>query len=109
MYTIRQKKYIRTEHTILEAGLSPHPSNYYHLNHYHNHHSIIVCGGDCGGRVASRYGLLLGLRSMLVFDLMPVSIIYQLPGVVTVMMAVVALMVAGCAASWFCTDGSRLR
>ena len=99
------KKYIRTEQTILEAGLSSHPSNYYHLNHHHNHHSILGGGVDCGGRVASMYGLLLGLRSMLVFDLLAVSIIYQLPGIVVVVMAVVVLMVVGCVASWLCTDG----
>ena len=29
-------------------------------------------GGDCGGRVASRYGLLLRIRSTLVFDLLTV-------------------------------------
>ena len=96
---IPRKKYIRTEQTILKAGLSSHPSNYFHLNHHHNHHSILGGGGDCGGRVASMYGLLLGLRSMLVFDMLPVSIIYQLPGVVVVVMAVVVLMVAGCVAS----------
>ena len=69
---VRQKKYIRTEHTILKACLSSHPSDYYHLNHHHNHQSILDGGGDCVGRVASRYGLLLRLRSMLVFDLLTV-------------------------------------
>ena len=66
-------------------------------------------GGDCGGRVASRYGLLLGLRSMLAFYFLPFSIICQLPGVVVVVIVVVVLMVAGCVASWLCKDGSWLR
>ena len=65
--TIRQKKYIRTEHTS-----QFHPSNYYHLTH-HYHLSILDGGVGCDGRVASKYGLLLGLRSMLVFELLTVS------------------------------------
>ena len=70
--TVRQKKYIRTEHIILKACLSSNPSDYYHLIDHHDPQCIPDGGGDCGGRVASRYGLLLGLRSMLVFDLLTV-------------------------------------
>ena len=66
--TIRQKNTLE-----LSTCVSSFPSNYYHLNHHHNHHSILDVGSGWDGRVASKNGLLLGPINMLVFDLLTVS------------------------------------
>ena len=69
----------------------------------------IVCVGHIHVMMESALYTMLGLRSMLVFDFLPFSIICQLPGVVVVVIVVVVLMVDGCVTSWLCKDGSWLR